>query len=142
MYPRNYFDFFPPFPRNLRVFVAMSFDDRFKKRWEFDSLMILGECQNGQITHPQIRTMGDALGQRSRVDAIRRLLEMGAIKTVLPKFTPQTLQEKQGTPAEGLAEYHATRFGDALFKEVTLRFGFGSPDMQEQLMKVEDSQKQ
>lgn len=34
MYPRNYFDLFPPFPRQNRVFVAMSFEGRFQQRWE------------------------------------------------------------------------------------------------------------
>jgi len=34
MFPRNYFGLFPPFPRENKVFVAMSFDDRFQSRWE------------------------------------------------------------------------------------------------------------
>jgi len=34
MFPRNYFGLFPPFPREDRVFVAMSFDERFQTRWE------------------------------------------------------------------------------------------------------------
>lgn len=34
MYPHHYFGLFPPFPREGRVFVAMSFDDRFRSRWE------------------------------------------------------------------------------------------------------------
>ena len=34
MYPLNLFTLFPPFPRNDRVFVAMSFDKAFQKRWE------------------------------------------------------------------------------------------------------------
>jgi len=33
MYPQNYFSLFPPFPRNNRVFVAMSFDEKFMCRW-------------------------------------------------------------------------------------------------------------
>lgn len=33
MFPRNYFGLFPPFPREDKVFVAMSFDDRFQLRW-------------------------------------------------------------------------------------------------------------
>jgi hypothetical protein len=33
MYPANYFGLFPPFPRQETVFVAMSFDARFGKRW-------------------------------------------------------------------------------------------------------------
>ena len=34
MYPLNLFTLFPPFPRNNRVFVAMSFDEAFRKRWD------------------------------------------------------------------------------------------------------------
>jgi hypothetical protein len=33
MYPRNYFQLFPPFPREEKVFVAMSFDTRFDACW-------------------------------------------------------------------------------------------------------------
>ena len=34
MYPLNLFTLFPPFPRNNRVFVAMSFNEAFRKRWD------------------------------------------------------------------------------------------------------------
>lgn len=34
MFPSEYFGLFPPFPENNRVFVAMSFADRFSLRWE------------------------------------------------------------------------------------------------------------
>jgi len=34
MYPMNLFAMFPPFPRKDKVFVAMSFDERFDYRWE------------------------------------------------------------------------------------------------------------
>ena len=35
MYPRKYFDLFPPFPRDKdRIFVAMSFSKQFNNRWE------------------------------------------------------------------------------------------------------------
>lgn len=33
MYPKHFFDQFPPFPRSHRVFVAMSFDPRLDSRW-------------------------------------------------------------------------------------------------------------
>src|SRR5258708_1529040 len=33
MYPRLFFDQFPPFPRSHHVFVAMSFDARMNARW-------------------------------------------------------------------------------------------------------------
>ena len=34
MYPHNFFTLFPPFPRENIVFVAMSFDSKFDKRWK------------------------------------------------------------------------------------------------------------
>jgi hypothetical protein len=34
MYPHQYYTLFPPFPRENKVFVAMSFHPMFKKRWE------------------------------------------------------------------------------------------------------------
>lgn len=34
MYPNQYFSLFPPFPRENKVFVAMSFDEQFNARWE------------------------------------------------------------------------------------------------------------
>jgi hypothetical protein len=33
VYPNTYLSLFPPFPRDNRVFVAMSFDPRFNARW-------------------------------------------------------------------------------------------------------------
>jgi hypothetical protein len=33
MYPKTYFDLFPPFPLTNRVFVAISFDEAFDHRW-------------------------------------------------------------------------------------------------------------
>lgn len=34
MYPSSFFHAFPPFPREQKIFVAMSFEERFQKRWE------------------------------------------------------------------------------------------------------------
>lgn len=34
MYPHKFFNLFPPFPRENKVFVAMDFDNRFDNRWE------------------------------------------------------------------------------------------------------------
>ena len=34
MYPNTYLNLFPPFPRDKRIFVAMSFDSRFDARWQ------------------------------------------------------------------------------------------------------------
>jgi len=34
MYPANFFGLFPPFPREKKVFVAMSFNKTFQRRWD------------------------------------------------------------------------------------------------------------
>lgn len=34
MYPQNFFTLFPPYPRNNKVFVAMSFSKEFNLRWD------------------------------------------------------------------------------------------------------------
>lgn len=34
MYPLNFFNLFPAFPKNNKVFVAMSFSEEFEERWE------------------------------------------------------------------------------------------------------------
>jgi hypothetical protein len=34
MYPNTFFNLFPAFPRDFKVFVAMSFDPRFDSRWK------------------------------------------------------------------------------------------------------------
>jgi len=34
MFPSNYFGLFQPFPREDKIFVAKSFDERFQPRWE------------------------------------------------------------------------------------------------------------
>ncbi len=34
MYPASFFELFPPFPRDKKIFVAMSFHERFQLRWQ------------------------------------------------------------------------------------------------------------
>ncbi len=45
MYPQHYLGLFPPFPRESKVFVAVSFDARFTSRWE-------------NVIEPAIRSIG------------------------------------------------------------------------------------
>ena len=52
MYAQNYFSLFPPFPRNNNVFVAISFDDRFKSRWENVIKPAFEEQINGVLLKP------------------------------------------------------------------------------------------
>lgn len=50
MYPLNLFTLFPPFPRNNRVFVAMSFDEAFRKRWDEVIARAISSVQLGGIS--------------------------------------------------------------------------------------------
>jgi hypothetical protein len=60
MYPANFFGLFPPFPRDNKIFVAMSFDEPFKKRWQ-------------TVLEPAIKyvVMNDVPLEAVRVDARR-----------------------------------------------------------------------
>ncbi|MGI8619595.1 MAG: hypothetical protein ACR2L6_11005 [Gemmatimonadaceae bacterium] len=46
MYPANYFSLFPPFGRDDRCFVAMSFDSRFDRRWDIIATTIARERED------------------------------------------------------------------------------------------------
>lgn len=49
MYPSQFFSLFPPFPRDEKVFVAMSFDHRFDARWEKVIVPAIGRIEvNGK----------------------------------------------------------------------------------------------
>lgn len=65
MYPATFFGLFPAFPRNLRVFVAMSFDRAYEARW----LNVISRAVNlieinGQPLEPHrvdFRSAGDSI---------------------------------------------------------------------------------
>jgi hypothetical protein len=65
MYPNNYLNLFPPFPRNNTVFVAMSFADQFDYRWKnviepaISSLHVNGIALNAERV--DARTIGDSI---------------------------------------------------------------------------------
>lgn len=51
MYPNNYLSLFPPFPRDNRVFVAMSFDSQFDARWKNVIVPAIKSVNNGKGTY-------------------------------------------------------------------------------------------
>lgn len=59
------------------------------------------------LVHPALRTMGNILGNASRVAAIARLLELGAIETRHAFAAPGVLDEE-------VFRYHVTPFGVAI----------------------------
>ena len=85
---------------------------------DYPSWIVLAEAQHGDVTHPVMRTMRQALGNASRASAITRLLDLGALKTEYAQVTPELLQSAGDEPAEtALIRYHTTPFGSAIFKE-------------------------
>jgi hypothetical protein len=55
MYPTNYFSLFPPFPREDKIFVAMSFDKKFDPRWNNVILPAIKNIQVNEKTLEPIR---------------------------------------------------------------------------------------
>jgi hypothetical protein len=99
------------------------------------SLMVLveGLAQSG-VKHPPMKTMGEALGNRNRMNAIDRLLEMGALRAKYLQATPELLDG----PMAGLMQYECTEFGRAIIGQTKVRMGFHSPELQEALKRTRD----
>jgi hypothetical protein len=93
------------------------------------SWRVLMEACNGKIAHPKTKTMGQALANSSRVRAIERLLEMGAIRSSFLTLTPEKYESiKDSTDAE-LLTYECTEFGQAVIAECYHCLGLDSPAM-------------
>jgi hypothetical protein len=97
---------------------------------DFPSWWLLAEAQSDTgIAHPEMKTMGQALGNASRTTAIQRLLELGALRASYLKLTPEKFEAiKHSTDAE-ILRYECTEFGQAVFQEGIRRMGMDSPDM-------------
>jgi hypothetical protein len=80
--------------------------------------------KEGAINHPVIRTMGDVMGNSSKVPAINRLLELGIIST---QYRKVTIEDIKGTPSdipvEKLVRYVLTKFGEAVFVAIADKHG-------------------
>ena len=79
------------------------------------ALTVLGGAAtpNG-LAHPELRTMGQVLGNVQRYQAITRLLDVGAIQTTYPRIRAADIQN---TPDRSFtAVYRVTPFGQAILK--------------------------
>lgn len=104
---------------------------------DFPSWWLLAEAQaQTGIAHPAMRTFGQALGNASRVNAISRLLELGAIKTTYLNVTPELFTKIADSTDTPILTYQCTEFGKAVFQEGIARMGLFSPQMQEILEKL------
>ncbi len=87
------------------------------------------------VFHPQMGTIGAAVGNAARATAISRLLEMGALRTKYLNITPELLTQSGDEPAADLLKYECTEFGRALGNEINERLGTMSPGVREILEK-------
>ena len=109
--------------RNLAV-------GRAAESLDIPSWWLLAETQSGQgVTHPEMRTMRQALGNASRATAIERLLDLGAIRTSYLAVTPEEYAEIKDLSDVPLLTYECTEFGAAVFQEGCKRMGMSDPDM-------------
>lgn len=112
---------------DLRRHIAVR---RAAESLDFPSWWLLAEAQSEKgIRHPEMRTMGQALGNASRVAAISRLLELGAIRTMYLGLTPEKFKEIKDSPDTPILTYECTEFGKAVFAEGIRRMGISSPEM-------------
>ena len=122
--------------RDLRRHLAVR---RIADMLDVDSWSILGECQMGPVPYPTIRTMRDALSKQRRINAIHRLLEVGAIKAIFPKIDVASLGSKLDSPVEGMVEYRTTEFGTSVFRATLSQLGVDSLEVQKQLQSMVDT---
>ncbi len=87
------------------------------KSLDHASWLLLSEiCTNSKVTHPIIKTVGEILGNSSRLNSINRLLEMGVIRTIFPKVPKDLLVTNTKTQT---FMYEATEFGESVFNYVS-----------------------
>lgn len=97
---------------------------------DFPSWWLLVEAQTKKgIQHPEMKTMGQALGSASRAAAIQRLLELGAIRTSFLAFTTDKFEEIKNSTATDILTYQCTEFGEAVLREGARRMGLLEPNM-------------
>ncbi len=103
---------------------------RAGERLDDESLMVLAAAQaeNG-LRHPRRRTMREAIGSASRLSAITKLLDLGAIRAEFTRVTVGMLEKEEEEPADGLVSYRITPFGLALFFHLVDELGLTSPEM-------------
>jgi hypothetical protein len=96
---------------------------------DYVSWMVLVAAQPpATVSHPLTATPGQVLGNVGRLNAINRLLEMGALRALFPKVTPELLEQKG--PAEHYFQYETTPFGSAVFDYGAEQIGLLSPEIQ------------
>lgn len=81
---------------------------------------------------PVLVTMMDVIGNTATLPAIERLLEMGALTTSYLQCTPEILNESDTNDLalEQAMRYETTPLAEAILKQIGIRMGMESPEMQ------------
>lgn len=81
------------------------------------------------VSHPERRTIGQALGSVSREAAIGRLLGLGIIRTRYVDLRRGDLAEFLDTKGMPVLDYECTEFGTAVFQEGASQMGLLDPNV-------------
>lgn len=102
---------------------------------DYESYNVLADAQHQSgVTPPPRRNMGEALAAVARLDAITRLLELGAIRTDFFRITDEFFTtDMRNLSEENLVRYIATPFGAVLFKYIVEQMGLSDPKLKDKL---------
>ena len=140
MYPSQYFNLFPPFPRENKVFVAMSFHPMFNKRWESVIAPAIKRVERNNVPlqpyRVDIRRVSDSI-LTEILTGISRSLVIFADITSLGKFENKPARNSNVMYEVGLA--HAIRLteevilfrsdnDELLFDVANIRVNLYDPD--------------
>jgi hypothetical protein len=107
------------------------------ERLDYESWFVLAEAQQQSgVTSPPRQTMRQALSAGARLDAIARLLDLGAIRTEFMKITDESFSAQLDGAAEKLVRYVATPFGSVLFDYVMEKMGLTDPMLRDKLERM------
>ncbi len=99
--------------------------------------LVIAHTQNG-ISHPNPKTMAQIVHSSSRLRAISRLLEIGALKTQFQKATPEKLKKSGDSKDTGLLmRYVSTELGTAIYSYTSNLLGVFEPKMTKYLEKIQ-----
>lgn len=87
--------------------------EQVARQLDFTAWMVLLEASDC-VLHPVIRTMGETLTRGPSVEAISRLLELGALTTEWAAITPESFEALKDLPREALVKYRVTPLGQAV----------------------------
>jgi hypothetical protein len=94
---------------------------------DYQSWMVLFEISKGAIHHPTRGTVRSVLGSLDRITAIRKLLDLGTVRSQFSDWS-EFLNTPEDFPPERLVSYDITAFGEAVIQHAA-KTAFGSPKL-------------